>query len=116
MVLTKPMLIVAGAVAAALAGLCVILWLRLATVQSDLDTCRTQRAELTGKVELQSQQIEDWQLAAEVAQEKADAAAKRARQATNDAKAKGEELQRQILAGAGTSCDDAMAKVRAGWK
>lgn len=116
MLLTKPMMIAAAALVAGLGALCVILWLRVATVQSDLDTCGKQRAELTGKVELQSQEVEDWKIAAEVAQEKADAATAKARQASQAGKARAEQLQAQILAGGGKECSAAVLELRRGWQ
>lgn len=115
MLTDRLMTYIAGAAALALGILALVLWLRLASVQSSLDTCGKQRAELSGKLELQTQATEDWQTAAEVNAEKAEAAGKRARQASESARARGEVLQAQILAGASTKCVDALAEIRKDW-
>lgn len=107
-----------GALAAvvALGALCVILWLRLASVQSDFDTCTKQRSELIGKVELQSQEVNDWKIAADAAFESGQEAAKKAKALAKVQADRADALQARILAGAGKSCGEAVMEIRQGWK
>jgi hypothetical protein len=100
----------------ALGALCVILWLRLAGVQSDLDTCAQQRSELRGKVELQSQEVAEWKQNADAAFEAGQEAAKKARALAKVQTDRADALQARILAGAGKSCGEAVGEIRQGWK
>lgn len=96
--------------------LSVVLGVRLAVVQQNLDACNKDRSELSGKLELQGQELDDWKTAWQVAQEKGAAAAARARQASEAGRVRGEQLQAQILAGAAKDCASAMPELRKGWQ
>lgn len=105
-----------GAAAVFLGILSVVLWLRLASVQGDLDKCAQQRSELRGKVELQSQEVADWKANADAAYETGQEAAKKARAVAKVQADRADALQARILAGADKSCGEAMGEIRQGWK
>lgn len=112
----KVIVYAALAAVVAMGALSVILWLRLASVQSDLDTCTQQRSELRGKVELQSQEVAEWRIAADAAFEAGQEAAKKARAVAKVQADRADALQARILAGAGKSCGEAVMEIRQGWQ
>jgi hypothetical protein len=116
MLTDRSMVYVLGAAAAFLGILSLVLWLRLASVQGDLDTCAQQRSELRGKVELQSQEVADWKTAADAAYEAGQEAAKKAKAVAKMQADRADALQARILAGARKSCGEAVMEIRQGWK
>ena len=113
----KVIVYAALAAVVALGGLAAMLWWRLGSVEADLDACAAARAELTGKLELQSKQIENWRVNADAAYEAGQEAVKQAEAAVKAAASRADALQARILAGGnGKTCVDALREIEGAWK
>jgi hypothetical protein len=90
----------------------VALWVWHSHTEERLQTCNTDKATLTGRIDTQNDMIERWKTDAEAAAEWGLEQRKKARDVSVAVQPRVDALQGRILASAGKTCDDALREIR----
>lgn len=109
------LMLLAVALGVAVVSACVLAW-HVRSLQSDLDDCNAEKAQVIGELAFQNEKVDAWRLAAEAAGRGTEAARKLARDAAAAAQPRIDVLEASMQApeAAGKTCSDAMREIREG--